>query len=160
MKLHSISRAPAALAAPAQARSAILTETSVPRQPFRPQRIANHARGTAPIRASSSGDASPPANVEDRRAGRSTYRPDSYTELIGDAVQAIAVGMADGLTRMEVEFPALSNVDGERERRGRGWGSALSEQMINLHPKRYFIFVPESKPPLLLQATRARPTST
>lgn len=53
--------------------------------------------------------------VEDRRAGRTTYRPKSYTELVGDAVEAIRLGLEDGLNRMEVEFPAVSNVDGEAQ---------------------------------------------
>lgn len=44
--------------------------------------------------------------------GRATYRPSSYSELVTDAVAAIASGISDGLTRMEVEFPAVSNVDG------------------------------------------------
>ncbi|KAI3429268.1 hypothetical protein D9Q98_005365 [Chlorella vulgaris] len=50
--------------------------------------------------------------VVDKRAGRSTYRPASYTELVDDAVAAVAVAVSDGLTRLEVEFPAVSNVDG------------------------------------------------
>lgn len=44
--------------------------------------------------------------------GRATYRPSSYSELVSDAVASIATAMGDGLTRMEVEFPAVSNVDG------------------------------------------------
>lgn len=56
-------------------------------------------------------------NVEDRRSGRSTYRPSSYNELIDDASQAVLAGLQDGLTRMEVEFPAVSNVDGKNNRK-------------------------------------------
>lgn len=56
--------------------------------------------------------------VVDKRAGRSTYRPASYTELVDDAVAAVAVAVSDGLTRLEVEFPAVSNVDGERRQGG------------------------------------------
>lgn len=41
-----------------------------------------------------------------------TYRPSSYNEIVGEAVQAVAVALADGLDRLEVEFPAVSNVDG------------------------------------------------
>ena len=44
--------------------------------------------------------------------GRATYRPSSYSELVTDAVAAIATAVGDGLTRLEVEFPAVSNVDG------------------------------------------------
>lgn len=53
----------------------------------------------------------------DKRAGRSTYRPSSYTELVEDAVEAVAAAMKDGHNRLEVEFPAVSNVDGGRRRR-------------------------------------------
>ncbi|KAL4447447.1 hypothetical protein ABPG75_004666 [Micractinium tetrahymenae] len=50
--------------------------------------------------------------TEDKRAGRSTYRPSTYSELVQDAVAAVAAAMDDGLNRLEVEFPAVSNVDG------------------------------------------------
>jgi hypothetical protein len=53
----------------------------------------------------------------DKRAGRSTYRPSSYSELVEDAVEAVAAAMKDGHNRLEVEFPAVSNVDGGRRRR-------------------------------------------
>ena len=59
----------------------------------------------------STGDAKTAA--DDRRAGRATYRPSSYAELVGDAVQAVLIGLEDGLDRMEIEFPAVSNVDGK-----------------------------------------------
>ena len=59
-------------------------------------------------------DASSPTTSEvDKKAGRTTYRPTTFSELVGDAVQSILVGLDDGLTRMEVEFPAVSNMDGE-----------------------------------------------
>lgn len=77
------------------------------------QRRRSHARAVAPLQASTE-DASSSSNVEDRRAGRSTYRPNTFNELVGDAVKSILVGIEDGLTRMEVEFPAVSNVDGKR----------------------------------------------
>lgn len=54
----------------------------------------------------------PPARCTPPPAGRPTYRPESYSELVGDAVAAVAAAVDDGLTRMEVEFPAVSNVDG------------------------------------------------
>ena len=63
------------------------------------------------VLASNTGDAGT-QNV-DRRAGRTTYRPSSYSELLGDAVEAIRVGLENGLTKMEVEFPAVANMDGE-----------------------------------------------
>lgn len=50
--------------------------------------------------------------MEDKRAGRATYRPSSYSELVQDAVAAVIAAMGDGLNRLEVEFPAVSNVDG------------------------------------------------
>jgi hypothetical protein len=50
--------------------------------------------------------------AEERQAGRATYRPSSYTELIEDAMLSVRYALEDGLTRLEVEFPAVSNVDG------------------------------------------------
>eukprot|EP00887_Chlorella_sp_A99_P003238 scaffold9.g3238.t1 len=66
-------------------------------------------RGAVAAAAAERGAAS---GADARRAGRSTYRPSSYSELVADAVAAVAAGMEDGLTRLEVEFPAVSNVDG------------------------------------------------
>ncbi|KAI8470773.1 MAG: hypothetical protein J3K34DRAFT_419381 [Monoraphidium minutum] len=41
-----------------------------------------------------------------------TYRPESYSELVGDAAAAILRGAEAGLARMEVEFPPIpTNVD-------------------------------------------------
>ena len=65
------------------------------------------------VAQASTGDASTPQPVEDRRSGRTTYRPSSFTELVGDAVQSVVTGLEDGLMRMEVEFPSVSNVDGK-----------------------------------------------
>lgn len=49
-----------------------------------------------------------------RTPGRQTYRPASFGELVNDATLAVKAAVADGLTRMEVEFPPLpGNVDGE-----------------------------------------------
>ena len=55
------------------------------------------------------------ANAASERSagGRPTYRPSTYTELVNDACQAIEAALEDGLTRMEVEFPAVSNIDSE-----------------------------------------------
>ena len=48
--------------------------------------------------------------------GRQTYRPASFQELVKDATTSVKNAMKDGLTRMEVEFPALpGNIDGEAE---------------------------------------------
>lgn len=46
--------------------------------------------------------------------GRMTYKPATYLEIVKDAVAAIKQGMANGLTKMEVEFPALpTSIDGK-----------------------------------------------
>ncbi|PSC74905.1 LOW PSII ACCUMULATION chloroplastic [Micractinium conductrix] len=74
--------------------------------PFTPE--AEKLNGRAAMAAEQSREAAP----EDKRAGRATYRPSTYTELVQDAVTAVAAAVADGETRLEVEFPAVSNVDG------------------------------------------------
>ena len=43
---------------------------------------------------------------------RSTYRPDSYTEIVNDATTAIVSALEAGEGRMEVEFPSVANVSG------------------------------------------------
>jgi hypothetical protein len=48
----------------------------------------------------------------DPRAGRSTYRPESYTEIVEDATKAIVAALGDKVPRMEVEFPSVANVSG------------------------------------------------
>ncbi len=49
-----------------------------------------------------------------RAKGRQTYRPASFQVLVQDATNAVKAAVADGLTRLEVEFPALpGNIDGE-----------------------------------------------
>ena len=49
-----------------------------------------------------------------RVPGRQTYRPASFQELVKDATNSVKAAVGDGLTRMEVEFPALpGNIDGE-----------------------------------------------
>ena len=48
----------------------------------------------------------------DKQAGRQTYRPNSYSELLNDAVEAVSAAVKNGEIRLEVEFPAV-NVDGE-----------------------------------------------
>lgn len=39
-------------------------------------------------------------------------RPNSYKEIVDDAVAAVLAATQDGLGRLEVEFPAVSEVDG------------------------------------------------
>ena len=118
MKLNSYSRinAPALLAP-----SAAMLHSA--RGTFLESHISNSLRTSRPaqqhklcVAQASTGDASTPQPVEDRRSGRTTYRPSSFTELLGDAVQAVVAGLEDGLTRMEVEFPAVSNVDGKNNK--------------------------------------------
>ncbi|EFN59896.1 hypothetical protein CHLNCDRAFT_132917 [Chlorella variabilis] len=70
-----------------------------------PDRLATAVRAQTEQKGEQKGDT-------DKRAGRSTYRPTTYTELVDDAVAAVAVAVEDGLNRLEVEFPAVSNVDG------------------------------------------------
>lgn len=87
----------AAAAAPAAAAAA-----------FQPRRVLMRAAAEA---SSDAGGAAPSA------AGRMTYRPESYAELVADAAGALAAGVAAGLTRMEVEFPPIpTNVDGALRR--------------------------------------------
>ena len=49
-----------------------------------------------------------------RAPGRQTYRPSSFQELVNDATASVRAAIGDGLTRLEVEFPALpGNIDGK-----------------------------------------------
>ena len=49
-----------------------------------------------------------------RGPGRQTYRPQSFQELVNDATASVRAAVEDGLTRLEVEFPALpGNIDGK-----------------------------------------------
>lgn len=53
--------------------------------------------------------------VLDRSAGRMTYKPLSYGEMVTDAVEAVLTAIDDGVKWLEVEFPALpTNIDGMR----------------------------------------------
>ena len=50
---------------------------------------------------------------EARAAGRMTYRPQSYAELVQDASKSVLAALEDGIKLMEVEFPAVPvNIDG------------------------------------------------
>ena len=63
--------------------------------------------------------------------GRQTYRPASFQELVKDATTSVKTAMKDGLTRMEVEFPALpGNIDGEAEDRALRSGVVQSYERI------------------------------
>eukprot|EP00878_Enallax_costatus_P031465 GHUV01034410.1.p1 GENE.GHUV01034410.1~~GHUV01034410.1.p1 ORF type:complete len:220 (+),score=38.50 GHUV01034410.1:158-817(+) len=49
---------------------------------------------------------------EARAAGRMTYRPQSYAELVADASKSVLAALEDGIKLMEVEFPAVPvNID-------------------------------------------------
>lgn len=51
--------------------------------------------------------------AEKQEAGqRSTYRPDSYAEIVDDATNAIVAALSAQEKRMEVEFPSVANVSG------------------------------------------------
>lgn len=56
-------------------------------------------------RSSTSEQQSTPAAT--RGAGRMTYRPETYQEMVGDASVALLEAMKDGYTRLEVEFPPI-----------------------------------------------------
>ena len=43
----------------------------------------------------------------EKAEGRSTYRPESYKELLSHAVESIGYALDDGTVRMEVDFPTL-----------------------------------------------------
>ncbi|KAJ9510543.1 hypothetical protein QJQ45_016020 [Haematococcus lacustris] len=45
--------------------------------------------------------------VDSRSSGRMSYRPASFSVIVEDAVQCVADGIKNGLTRMEVEFPPV-----------------------------------------------------
>jgi hypothetical protein len=61
-----------------------------------------------------------------------TYRPASYTELVQDATNSILSAIDDGITLMEVEFPAVpANIDGER---GTGTGAVMPGTPRGSHP--------------------------
>ncbi|CAI5511750.1 unnamed protein product [Closterium sp. Naga37s-1] len=52
------------------------------------------------VRASAAAEADPAAGVAE-------YKPRSYDELVADAARAVQSALADGLTRIEVDFPPL-----------------------------------------------------
>jgi hypothetical protein len=95
---------PFVAARPAQAQR---SQCARQQQQQQPQAQRGGARLRAQTKETKTEDA--PA---DKRAGRATYRPTTYTELVDDAVAAVAAAVKDGLNRLEVEFPAVSNVDG------------------------------------------------
>lgn len=65
-------------------------------------------QGRVAAAAEEQGDVSP----AEKAAGRATYRPSTYSELITDAANSVIAALGDGHPRMEVEFPAISGGDG------------------------------------------------
>lgn len=61
--------------------------------------------------STSSGDAEAKSATWDKRAGRSTYRPASFKELVEDAASSVIEALGEGSTRLEVEFPVLPGQD-------------------------------------------------
>jgi len=115
MNLHFCSRINASVLAPSGAMLHPARRTVFDAHSVSSLRTARQARlHKLCVAQASTEDAGTPQPVEDRRSGRTTYRPASFTEIVGDAVQAIRTGLEDGFIRMEVEFPSVSNVDGKK----------------------------------------------
>jgi hypothetical protein len=70
-----------------------------------PQR--RRARPIPTARAAAPSADPAPSSPPTRGAGRMTYYPSSYTELVGDAAAAVDAALTDGLKRVEVEFPPV-----------------------------------------------------
>jgi hypothetical protein len=101
---HASPLAAAALAAAAAGAAA--TSAAQPHSQRRPRTRLVSAASTA-------GDGS--GSSAATAGGRMTYRPESYSELVGDAAAAMLQAVNAGVTRMEVEFPPIpTNIDGAR----------------------------------------------
>jgi len=115
MKLNSFSRINAPVLAPSGAMLQPVRRTVLDARSLGSIRKKKQAQFHKLCVAQASTEDAETQPVEDPRSGRTTYRPASFSEMIGDAVQSIRTGLDDGLMRMEVEFPAVSNVDGKNE---------------------------------------------
>ncbi|GIL72985.1 hypothetical protein Vretifemale_3208, partial [Volvox reticuliferus] len=74
---------------------------------YGPERSAVLASANGPTTSARNGA------VLDKSAGRMSYKPLSYGEMVNDAVESVMSAIGDGLKWLEVEFPALpTNVDG------------------------------------------------
>jgi hypothetical protein len=60
------------------------------------------------VNSSTAGGDTKAARRREKEQGRSTYRPQSFKELLGDAVESIEHALEDGVNRMEVDFPTLA----------------------------------------------------
>jgi hypothetical protein len=69
---------------------------------------------TAQVRATDESTSGMAATADNKRgAGRMTYKPLSYGEMVDHAVDAVSNAINDGLKLLEVEFPALpTGIDG------------------------------------------------
>lgn len=61
---------------------------------------AQKATSSDPAVASTASDGAP-------RSGRMTYKPESFGEMVDDAVASVQAGLKDGFLQMEVEFPPV-----------------------------------------------------
>jgi hypothetical protein len=105
--------------------------------------------------------AEPQAAKQERTAGRMTYRPESYAELVKDATNSVVAAIEDGITLMEVEFPAVpANIEGESS--GIRWWAACghprqppSTGCDVIYPQLY-----ASQPTRAIQTCTLTPTSS
>eukprot|EP00210_Caulerpa_lentillifera_P004340 g4139.t1 len=77
---------------------------------FRTPRVSpiSPPRFQAPVSVNSTSE-----GRESREAGRMTYQPDSFNDLLEDACSAVEAAIDDGQIRLEVEFPPLpSSISG------------------------------------------------
>lgn len=119
--------------------------------------------------ASSSAAAAASTSSRRSRAGRATYAPATFDELVDDASAALLAALDDGLRRVEVEFPALpgdkdgaSAVVGSRDARGGGESAILwswkKARGIGLFAARV-IDCPPAWPSLLARSRSANETN-
>ncbi len=75
---------------------------------------ADSSSSSSASASASASASSSPSSSRRSRAGRATYAPATFDELVDDASTALLAALDDGLTRIEVEFPALpGDKDGE-----------------------------------------------
>lgn len=79
---------------------------STHRRCYRGFDIRRAAKATAKAKTAESDQKA--AKRREKEQGRSTYSPQSYKELLEDAVQSVEYALEDGVKRMEVDFPTLS----------------------------------------------------
>jgi hypothetical protein len=73
------------------------------------------ARPARAAAAAADAAAGTPSSSKAAGKGRMTYKPNSYNEIVADAVRALQAAIADGERLVEIEFPPLpSSKDGAR----------------------------------------------